>query len=490
MAIDLLTKTDIEVSAYLDTSIYHVGKGTDKEGNPFGILPTTDNPFDLLFDETNLIVTLKAGSFSVYGRQVIVDTDTEIFDAKKITVSGTHYCLVVCTVDLDDVTNQTATISILRGTNTYPTIDAANKANLFTRRAGRYTVPLRRFIYRTSSTPHFVKEGLVPQIIPFETKYAVENLRNMDSINGKWIMNLINQGTISGKQVPIFQKTADNTKAYENYKNMPNHNNLTPGYSIADEAETISGNDYNDFLTFKKDVQTFKIVYNDIVKEQEQSFVIHNINDYLAVRLIVEYNMIFDISYEFGYYEYPNYYTEPLFGPKVVEVRDYLEGTFSISQLKNGKQHFGYLKVPFEITGINQIKINKTVNPFFEDTQVYAPDYCYPQSSKEDQLISPQKQLVYDKAFGFEIITAGSPYATYGQVPSITKGSYIFGTFWFEISGTDLIIKFKGFYRRVDRYILDQNGNTRWCGIYYLPIITFLPSIKGTIDLIKKGVEW
>lgn len=349
MAVELLTKTAVEVTSYLDSAIFHQGKGLDKDDNPFGILPNVDNPFDLCFDESTLLVTLKPGIFSVYGRQVVIDSDTEILDAKTITQTGTHYCLVVCTVDLDDVTNQTATISILRGTNSYPTISSADKANLYTRRAGRYSVPLRRFIYRTSISPHFIKGDLVPQILPVATRYKVATLRSSDSIGGKKVSALLQNGSFEGKQHPIVQVTADNSEAYQNYKNASNPTSSTPGYSIAEQASKIGGSSFENLLT----LTTFRgssFRASDIENERTSFFNLSGLDN--SLKIGVHACFIFDATMPVEVTT-----TVVVVGPDGIPISStstrndtqefsgvgYIGGVFDVAELKSGKTYYAYV---------------------------------------------------------------------------------------------------------------------------------------------------
>lgn len=156
MAIRLLTKTGGRLSARVHSAFFHLAKGNSLKEKPYGIVPTKeyDDPFGLVFDNTELKVRIKPGQFSCYGRQCIATEETEAVRMGDVYLTSDKlYMTVYARIDLNDQVFQKVDIRYAYNTEAHVDFPKQQIAqNLYRKTNGLYDVPLARFVFHQNPT--------------------------------------------------------------------------------------------------------------------------------------------------------------------------------------------------------------------------------------------------------------------------------------------------------------------------------------------------
>lgn len=252
----LITKKSGIVVSYHDAAIFYATKGNavDKTQEsypdvPYGIILGHYNEVDALnlrFDEDELKVYLKPGIFQVYGRQVEITEEIEVFDFHTTVESTKMYCTVYAELDLEDYTNQIVKIKInIAGAGFYNLTANGEQNNLYELNHGVFQAPIARFTYVPSAETHF---GNAQRIMPITDDESVNTARDFDITKAKFNNKRLNELLDVSGSTPKWFK-ADNTEALRNYLETPNHSTSTPGYCKAKEATAIGNNRIDQNLT-------------------------------------------------------------------------------------------------------------------------------------------------------------------------------------------------------------------------------------------------
>jgi hypothetical protein len=151
MSVRMITKTKGRTFARVHCAQFYMCKGTDIDDKPYGVIPTgLLNPLGLVYDNTTLKITVKAGQLYCYGRQVVVEEDTEAIDLSTITFSSEKvYGTIYIRIDLNDVVDQYAEIGFVYNTDAHVDFsEDQQQDNLYKRANGIFDIPLGRFIYK------------------------------------------------------------------------------------------------------------------------------------------------------------------------------------------------------------------------------------------------------------------------------------------------------------------------------------------------------
>lgn len=252
----LVTKKGIEVTAYLDSALYHNGLGGGNEVIqsatrlvPYGILPSRyTNPFALVFDSVEKTAEIKPGVMVIYGRQIELTQQTLVYDFHSTSESVQIYCTVFMNLNLEDFTNETASILIeMNGANYKDFKKNMSQDNVYKKRHGIYQAPIARFIY-TPATGEFSDYTLTLPIFQEGTRRTTNYLSLESKLNGVKlgilgeIRNL--SSLIEGKTHKTFMwNAASNVDALIDYKSRAERENLwgksQVHYSLAKEAEAF-----------------------------------------------------------------------------------------------------------------------------------------------------------------------------------------------------------------------------------------------------------
>ena len=129
------------VYPYDDAVVHHSFKGDQFEGT------FTGGVYNGLGYETSNsgIFTVESGYGSIWGRQFEVTEDYEI-DLSALT--GIKYCVIYVEVDLEDFTNQSASIKLAYAGAGYPDIDSDN---LIESKSGKARMVLYSFLYTANN---------------------------------------------------------------------------------------------------------------------------------------------------------------------------------------------------------------------------------------------------------------------------------------------------------------------------------------------------
>ena len=238
-----LINKSIQVKAYHDCALFHVGKGLNFDNKPYGIITSnlSSEPFKL--SRINLKVYLTPGMISCYGRQIEVlsnddGSKIELGDFRTETAYDPLYANVFLEVNLNDSTNQLARIYVTKRGGDYiqPSELVRRQNDLHKLDNGIYWVPLVHFQYHplNSETP-FDDFGYDIDIFNDETRGITTNLRPTDTINSYKINELFNDKQFLG--------TASNRSQLTIYNNLPSNKKdteesakLCSGYSYAKVA--------------------------------------------------------------------------------------------------------------------------------------------------------------------------------------------------------------------------------------------------------------
>lgn len=269
MAIRLVTKTGGRLSARVHSAFFHLAKGNSLKEKPYGIVPTKDydDPFGLVFDNTELKVRIKPGQFSCYGRQCIVTEETEAVRMGDVYLTSDKlYMTVYARIDLNDQVFQKVDIRYAYNTEAHVDFPKQQIAqNLYRKTNGLYDVPLARFVFNQNPTTpdgYFTDYEKVIETFDDESRAATKQTERIGSKsearlidNGAFIpkadhanyskgASLIGDTEISGdlenvwtaKRAPLFLHSAVNfTKGNE--INIPlaiDKNHLSRAYLMSD----------------------------------------------------------------------------------------------------------------------------------------------------------------------------------------------------------------------------------------------------------------
>lgn len=156
MAIRLITKTGGRLSARVHSAFFHLAKGNSLKEKPYGIVPTKDydDPFGLVFDNTELKVRIRPGQFSCYGRQCIITEETEAVRMGDVYLTSDKlYMTVYARIDLNDQVYQHVDIRYAYNTEAHVNFPQRQMAqNLYRKTNGLYDVPLARFVFHQNPT--------------------------------------------------------------------------------------------------------------------------------------------------------------------------------------------------------------------------------------------------------------------------------------------------------------------------------------------------
>lgn len=156
MAIRLVTKTGRRLSARVHSAFFHLAKGNSLKEKPYGIVPTKDyeDPFGLVFDNTELKVRIKPGQFSCYGRQCIITEETEVVRMGDVYLTSDKlYMTVYARIDLNDQVFQNVELRYAYNTEAHVDFPKRQMAqNLYRKTNGLYDVPLARFVFHQNAT--------------------------------------------------------------------------------------------------------------------------------------------------------------------------------------------------------------------------------------------------------------------------------------------------------------------------------------------------
>lgn len=156
MAIRLVTKTGGRLSARVHSAFFHLAKGNSIKEKPYGIVPTKDydDPFGLVFDNTELKVRIKPGQFSCYGRQCIITEETEAVRMGDVYLTSDKlYMTVYARIDLNDQVFQKVELRYAYNTEAHVDFPKRQMAqNLYRKTNGLYDVPLARFVFHQNPT--------------------------------------------------------------------------------------------------------------------------------------------------------------------------------------------------------------------------------------------------------------------------------------------------------------------------------------------------
>ena len=252
----LVTKKGIEVTAYLDSALYHNGLGGGNEVIqsatrlvPYGILPNRyTNPFALVFDSVEKTAEIKPGVMVIYGRQIELTQQTLVYDFHSTSESVQIYCTVFMNLNLEDFTNETASILIVMNGAGYKDFKQDMlQDNVYKKRHGVYQAPIARFIY-TPATGEFSDYTLTLPVLQEGTRRTANYLSLESKLNGVKlgtlgeITNL--SSLIEGKTYKSFRwGLASNVDALADYNLRAARENLwgkkQAHYSLAKEAEAF-----------------------------------------------------------------------------------------------------------------------------------------------------------------------------------------------------------------------------------------------------------
>lgn len=239
----LLTKENMKIKAFIDSAVFHLGKGNGNEviGSsisevPYGVIDSKySDPFELTFDSTNKTVSINPGILTCYGIQVELTTLTQVFDFHSTTIAVQMFCTVYLTIDFEDYTNQKCSLELDISGGAYRNFKVTmSQDNLFHLGHGVYQLPIARFIY-TPVGGTFSDYSLLIPILENESRGTVVNLTNDTKIGGSQ--------KLSSLKVYEDWKTkfnnASNVDALSTYNSFGTLKKTDPGYSIAKEANAF-----------------------------------------------------------------------------------------------------------------------------------------------------------------------------------------------------------------------------------------------------------
>lgn len=241
----LVTKAGGVVVSYHDASLFYAtkGDGVDKlqesmPDTPYGIINSKygQHSLELRFDEEELTCYIKPGVFHVYGRQIEITEELEVYDFHATVESRKMFCTVYAEISLEDYTHQMVSIKLdIAGASFKNFRASGTQDDLYKLDHGVFQVPLARFTYTPVAETHFQDSARVIPFLADETRNNAKNL--IGNINNVPISTLMEMrlgvdNTTTGK----FEK-ASNVAALQIYNSDPNHKPGSGGYSVAQIAQ-------------------------------------------------------------------------------------------------------------------------------------------------------------------------------------------------------------------------------------------------------------
>ena len=234
--IHLKTKKDEHITAYQDTMIFHAKQGEYDFNIPYGIIKCSkySDPFGLTFE--GLKVKIKPGILSCYGREVEINSTQEVIDMSSSVDAQIHYVNVYIEINLEDITNETATIRThITGAN-YEAITSVYRDNLYKLSHGIFLVPIAHFQYNPQASSPFSDYAKYIEEYNSESVTSTQNIREEDSINNKAFSSLF---TLEDNKVKA--NKASNEEAIEIYNAKGTYKTTDPYYTVAKETGKIGG---------------------------------------------------------------------------------------------------------------------------------------------------------------------------------------------------------------------------------------------------------
>lgn len=241
----LVTKAGGIVVSYHDASLFYAtkGDGVDKlqesmPDTPYGIINSKygQHSLELRFDEEELTCYIKPGVFHVYGRQIEITEELEVYDFHATVESRKMFCTVYAEISLEDYTHQMVSIKLdIAGASFKNFRVSGTQDDLYKLDHGVFQVPLARFTYTPVAETHFQDSARVIPFLADETRNNAKNL--IGNINNVPISTLMEMrlgvdNTTTGK----FEK-ASNVAALQIYNSDPSHKPGSGGYSLAQVAQ-------------------------------------------------------------------------------------------------------------------------------------------------------------------------------------------------------------------------------------------------------------
>lgn len=239
----LLTKENMKIKAYIDSAVFHLGKGNgnEKVGSainevPYGIIDSTySNPFELTFNTTNKTVSINPGILTCYGIQVELTALTQVFDFHSTTIAVQMFCTVYLTVNFEDYTNQKCSLELDISGGGYKNFKIAmSQDNLYQLGHGVYHLPIARFIY-TPAGGTFSDYSLLIPLLENETRGTLINLTDDTNVGGSQKLSTLK--VLEDEKTKF--NNASNVDALATYNSFGTLKNSDPGYSIAKIANAF-----------------------------------------------------------------------------------------------------------------------------------------------------------------------------------------------------------------------------------------------------------
>lgn len=252
MSLRLVNKKGNARQSFMDSAIFHSGKGCDKDGRPYGIVRSQyQDPFSMRFDKTSLTAYLNPGIFEIYGRDIVLDAEQLVYDFHSTSESSVMFCTVYISINLEDSTRQSVSVGIdISGGNFKNFATSGIQDNLIHLTHGVFQAPVCRFKYTPSSNEPFSDYSVVASVLDDESRFAVRNLRKGDTINGTLVESLF--------QVNKAAK-ASNSESLAIYKASGSGGKNVKGYSHAVVANSFGTNAIDSSLTGLYTVKRVKL---------------------------------------------------------------------------------------------------------------------------------------------------------------------------------------------------------------------------------------
>jgi hypothetical protein len=143
VGIDLIRKNNqTNVTAYHDAVLFHSSIGLN------GVLQTTDNPFSLNWNSSNMQLTVGVGMGTLYGRQFEIRLGEEVIIDLSALVSDKKLSLYV-EIDTRDPANETIALKMSYADGAYPAV--ATGDDLISARQGIARLQLYRLDYKKNN---------------------------------------------------------------------------------------------------------------------------------------------------------------------------------------------------------------------------------------------------------------------------------------------------------------------------------------------------
>jgi len=194
MTVRIVNKNGNARQSFMDSAIFHFGKGPDKNENPYGIIRSeVSDPFSMRFDQAALTAYLEPGLFEIYGRDIELDSEQLVYDFHSTSESSVMFCTVYISINLEDSTRQNATIGIdISGGNFKNFAASGIQDNILHLTHGVFQAPVCRFKYTPSLSSPFSDFEKVASVLDDQSRFAVRNLRKGDTISGVPVESIFN----------------------------------------------------------------------------------------------------------------------------------------------------------------------------------------------------------------------------------------------------------------------------------------------------------